>query len=58
MKTPPECEISKETDYQRCSACKTKCDIGKRDIASFEQYKNDKWYEKMRGEIADVLEAR
>jgi hypothetical protein len=58
MKMPPECEISKEAEYNICFVCKLKCSYGRKIIPIWEEYKNDKWYEKMRGEIADVLEAR
>jgi hypothetical protein len=51
---PPECEIGKELDYQTCLACKDNCDTGKRYIAVFKRYKNDKWYAKMRREISEI----
>ena len=55
---PPECELVKELDYNICMACKTKCALGKATIQIWEKYKNDKWYEQMRREVATVLENR
>jgi hypothetical protein len=56
---PPECEIGKELDHQKCLACKDKCDLGKRQMEIFKRYQNDKWwYKHMRQEIDDVLDAR
>jgi hypothetical protein len=56
--TPPECEIAKELDYNICMQCKKKCSLGQALIMVWEKYRNDKWYENMRREIADVMEAR
>jgi len=55
---PPECEIVKELYYRQCCACKEKCDVGKRDIATFERHQNDKWYCEMWEDIDEVLGSR
>ena len=55
---PPECEITRELEYNNCRACKQMCVLKEGIISSWEKYANDKWYKEMRREIDDVLEAR
>lgn len=51
MEIPPDCEINKKIDYEKCRECRLKkCPLRQGTIDTWEKLINDQWYENMREE--------